>query len=180
MNHQLYETWILLGSELDQEQQRELHLHLKGCSQCQEFYQAVHKLDHLFKFAPEPAPAPDFSARWMDRIEKVERRRNRRILGITLGVITLATIIMLSAVGLELRSAMDFFPQMMLEIISFVANGIIFINQISNILSPLVRVGTKLLSPFWLYALTFGLSGITATWIITSLRTRSLQKELNS
>ena len=179
MNHQLYETWILQEPELDQEQGRELHLHLKGCSQCQEFYQAVHQLDHLFKFAPEPSPAPGFSARWMDRIEKVEKRRTRWILGSTLSAITLATIIMLSAVGLELRSAMDFFPQMMLEIISFVANGLILLNQISNILSPLVRVGTKLLSPIWLYGLTFGLSGITAAWIITSLRARFLQKELN-
>jgi hypothetical protein len=43
-----------------------------------------------------------------------------------------------------------------------------------------VRVGSKYLSPLWLYAITFGLSGITATWIISSLRSRSLQKELNS
>jgi predicted anti-sigma-YlaC factor YlaD len=180
MNHQLYETWILQDPELDQEQQRELHLHLKRCAQCQDFYQAVHQVDHLFKFAPEPTPAPDFSVRWMDRIEQVEKRRTHRILGVTLAGITLATIIMLSVVGLELRSAMDFFPQMMLEIVSFIANGIIFINQISNILSPLVRVGSKFLSPLWVYALTFGLSGITAAWIISSLRSRSLQKEFKS
>jgi hypothetical protein len=92
----------------------------------------------------------------------------------------LATVVLLSAVGLEIRSAMDFFPQMMLDLITFIANGIVFFNQVSNILSPLVRVGTKYLSPLWLYAFTFGLSGITATWIITSFRTRSMQKELNS
>ena len=180
MNHQQFETWILQENDLNQEQQRELHLHLKGCSQCQAFYQAVHQLDHLFKIAPEPTPAPNFSVRWMDRLERQERRRNRLILGITLSVITLATIILLSAVGLELRSTVDFFPQMMLELITFIANGIVFFNQISNILSPLVRVGTKYLSPLWLYAITFGLSGITAAWIITSVRTRSLQKELNT
>jgi hypothetical protein len=116
----------------------------------------------------------------MARIERVERRRNWRILGFTLSGITLATVVLLSAVGLELRSALDFFPQMMLNLITFIADGIIFLNQVSNILSPLVRVGTKYLSPLWLYALTFGLSGITATWIIASFRTGSLQKELNS
>jgi hypothetical protein len=110
----------------------------------------------------------------------VEKRRNWLILGLTVAGITLATVILLSAVGLELRSAMEFFPQMMLELITFIANGIVFLNQVSNILSPLVRVGTKYLSPLWLYALTFGLSGITATWIIASFRTRSLQKEYES
>jgi len=179
MNHQQFETWILEETELSQEQQRELHLHLKGCSQCQSFYQAVHQLDHLFKTAPDPIPAPNFSARWTERIDRVEKRRNRRILGITLSAITLATLLLLSAVGLEIRSAVDFFPQMMLELISFIANGVVLIHQLSNILSPLVRVSTKLLSPLWLYILTFGLSGITATWIISSLRPRSLQKELN-
>ena len=180
MNHQQFETWILQENDLEQEQQRELHLHLKDCSQCQAFYQAVHQLDHLFKITPEPTPAPNFSTRWMNRIERQERRRNRLILGITLFVITLATMILLSVVGLELRSTVDFFPQMMLELVTFITNGIVFFNQISNIISPLVRVGTKYLSPLWLYAITFGLSGITAAWIITSVRTRSLQKELNT
>lgn len=180
MNHQQFETWILQDPDLNQEQQRALHLHLKGCSHCQAFYQAVHQVDHLFKIAPEPAPAPHFTARWMDRIERLEKRRNRLILAITLSVITLATVILLSAVGLELRSAVDFFPQMLLELVTFITNGIIFLNQISNILSPLVRVGSKYLSPLGLYAITFGLSGITAVWIISSLRSGLLQKELNS
>ncbi len=179
MNHQQFETWILQEPDLKKETQRELHLHLKGCSQCQAFFQAVHQLDHLFKNAPEPAPAPNFSVRWMDRIERRERRKNWNILGAALAMITLATMILLSVVGLELRSVVDFFPQMLLELVTFITNGIIFFNQISNILSPLVRVGTKYLSPLWLYAITFSLSGITATWIITSIRTRSLQKELN-
>ena len=180
MNHQQFETWILQESDLNKEQQRELHLHIKGCSKCQGFFQAVHQLDHLFKIAPEPTPLPNFSARWMDRIKGKEKRRNRLILGLTLSGIALATVVLLSAVGLELRSAVGFFPQMMLELVTFIANGIVFLNQISNILSPLVRVGTKYLSPLWLYAITFGLSGITAAWIISSLRTRSMQKELNS
>ena len=180
MNHQQFETWILEESSLNKEQQRDLHLHLKDCSQCQGFFQAVHQMNHLFKFAPEPTPEPDFSARWLVRMDRVEKRRNRLILSLTLIGITLATVVLLSAVGLELRSALDFFPQMMLDLITFIANGIVFLNQLSNILSPLVRVGTKYLSPLWLYALTFGLSGITAAWIISSLRTRPMQKELNS
>ena len=180
MNHQQFETWILQGSDLKKEHQRELHLHLKGCSQCQGFYQAVHQLGHLFKTTPEPTPAPNFSTRWLARIERQEKRRTRVILGITLFVITLATMLLLSAVGFELSSVEDFFPQMMLELVTFVANGIVLLSQTSNILSPIVRVGIKYLSPLWLYAFTFSLSGITAAWIIKSLHIRLLQKEINS
>ena len=179
MNHQQFETWILEGSELKKEQQRILHLHLKGCSQCQSFYQAVHQLDHLFKTAPEPSPMANFSARWIARAEHQERRSNRMMLGLTFALMATATIILLGAVGFELRSAMDFFPQMLLQMVNFIADGVTFLNQVSNILSPLVRVGTKYLSPLWLYAVTFGLSGITAAWIISSLRIRLLQKEFN-
>ena len=93
MNHQQFETWILQENDLEQEQQRELHLHLKDCSQCQAFYQAVHQLDHLFKIAPEPIPAPNFISQLKPLAERQERHRNRLILGITLFVITLATII---------------------------------------------------------------------------------------
>ena len=180
MNHQQFETWILQGSDLKKEQQRELHLHLKGCSRCQGFYQAVHQIDHLFKTAPEPSPAANFSTRWIARLERQERRSKRLILGLTLSMMTIATIVLLWSVGFELRSAVDFFPQMLLDLITFIANGFIFLGQISNILTPLVRVGTKYLSPLWMYAFTFGLSGLTAAWIIKSLRIRILQKELNS
>ena len=177
MNHQQFETWILQEPDLKKEQQRELHQHLKGCSRCQAFYQAVHQVDHLFKTAPETRPAPNFSARWMARIERQERHRNRWIIGITLSAISLGTILLLSGVGLELKSTVDFFPQVMLELITFIVNSFVFLNQISNILSPLVRVGSKYLSPLWVYAITFGLSGITAAWIITSLRPKKLQEE---
>jgi predicted anti-sigma-YlaC factor YlaD len=177
MNHQQFETWILQEPDLKKEQQRELHLHLKGCSQCQEFYQAVHQVDHLLKTAPETSPAPNFSARWMARIERQERHRNWWIIGITLSVVSLGTILLLSAVGLELKSTVESFPQMMLELITFIVNSFVFLDQISNVLSPLVRVGTKYLSPLWLYAITFGVSAVTAAWIITSLRPKKLQEE---
>ncbi len=179
MNHQQFENWILLDTDLTQNEQRALHQHLKDCSHCQALYQAIHQLDHLFTTTPEPAPAVGFSARWKDRIEKQEKRRNRLILGITLSVISLATAILLSLVGLEIRAAIGTFPQMLLQLVTTIADWIVFLNQISNVLTPLVRVGTKLISPLWVYTLVFGLGGGAAVWVISSLRSRNLQKELN-
>lgn len=179
MEHHQFENWILLETDLNQDEQRELHRHLKGCSQCQVLYQSIHQLDHLFRTAPDPAPAPDFSARWLDRIEKVERRRNSFILGITLGGISLATLLLLAIVGAEIRSALDFFPQMLLQLVTMIAEWIVFLSQLSNIISPLMRVGAKLVSPFWLSTLVFSLGGAAAAWIISSIRSRVLHKELN-
>ena len=180
MDHQQFEKWILLDNGLSQEQHRELHGHLKHCSRCLALYQSIHQLDHLFRTAPEPAPGPDFSARWLERAEKTERRRNRLILGITLAVISLSTMILLSFIGLELRSALDTFPQILLRLVTLIAEWLVFLNQLSNILTPLVRVGAKLISPLWTYLFLFGLSGAAGFWILTSIRSKSLQKELNS
>ena len=178
MKHQQYENWILMDEKLKQEQQRDLHDHLKQCSQCQALYNANHQITHLFKTVPDPTPAAGFTTRWLEQIDKVEKRKNRIILFSTLGAISIATLIALSTVGLELRSVVGNFPQMMFELVTLIANWTIFLNQISNIVSPLFRVGTKLLTPVWLYIGIFSLSGITAAWTIAFYRSRVLQKEL--
>ena len=180
MKHQQFENWILMDIVLNQQQQRELHGHLNQCSQCQALYKANHQIAHLFKTAPMPVPAAGFSTRWMEQIDKAEKRKNRLILFITLGVISLATLILLSTVSLELSSVVGGFPQMMLELITLIANWIVFLNQISNIVTPLLRVSAKLLSPVWLYVAVFGLSGITAAWTIAYYRSREMQKELST
>lgn len=179
MNHQPYENWILLAAELDQEEQRELHLHLKGCSHCQDLYQAIHQLDHLFNTVPQPSPEANFSARWLERIEKREKRRNRSILGITLAIISLATLMLLSVVGLEMREAVDTFPNILLQLVTMIADWIVFLNQVSNILTPLVRVGAKFISPLWAFTIVLSLGGVAAVWIIASVRSRNMRKELN-
>ncbi|MCK4490299.1 MAG: hypothetical protein KAU23_08575, partial [Anaerolineales bacterium] len=143
-------------------------------------YQATHQIAHLFKTNPVPEPRPGFSARWMTRIEKVENRKSRLILGVTLSVISLATLLMLSSVGLQIRAGMAQFPQLMLEMVTLVAKWIIFLNQLRDIVSPLIRVSMKLISPIWLITLGFSLSGITIAWMISLSKSSTLQRELHS
>ncbi|MFV1948575.1 MAG: hypothetical protein ACC633_01430 [Anaerolineales bacterium] len=180
MKHQQFENWILQDSILDQEHHRELQTHLKQCSQCLNLHQATHQIKHIFKNAPVPESQPGFSSRLMRRIEKLERRKNRLILGITLGVISLATFTMLVSVGFQLNSAAAGFPQMLLEMITLVANWFVFLNQLNNIIAPLFRVSIKLISPVWLYTIGISISGITAAWIFAISRSRTLHKELES
>jgi len=180
MKHQQYEIWILMGTELTQEQHRDLQSHLKGCSACLSLYKAAHQINHLFKTSPVLEPSPGFSTRWVTKIEKAENQKNQLILGVTLGVISVATLLLLSTVGLQIRSALANFPQMMLEMVTLVANWIIFLNQLWDIVTPLVRVSIKLISPVWLYSIAVSLSGITGAWMISVFRSRTLQKELSA
>jgi len=168
MKHQQYETWILLDTELDHDQHRDLQVHLKQCSQCQSLHRATHQIAHLFKNSPVPEPNLGFSTRWMTRMEKVENRKNRLILGTTISVISIATLLLLSSVGIQIRAGIAYFPQLMLEMITLVAN------------SPLFRVGMKLISPVWLYTLGFSLSGITGAWMLSLIKSRTIQRELRS
>ena len=147
MKHQQFENWILQDTTLNQEEQRELQLHLKQCSQCLALHQASAQITHLFKTVSTPEPLPNFSTRWMIRAEKAEKRRNRLILGITIGLISLATFILLVSVGFQLNTAAASFPQMLLELVSMLASWIVFLNQLSNIVAPLFRVSVKLISP---------------------------------
>lgn len=178
MKHHQFENWILEESDLDQEQHRELQGHLKSCTQCLALYQAAHQVAHLFKTSPEPEPQPGFSSRWLLRLERAERRKNRLILGLTLGGISLATAILLVSVGFQLSSTAASFPQMLLNLVTLVANWLVFFNQMSNIVTPLFRVSLKLISPAWLYTIAVSVSGITAAWIFAVSRSRKLQKEI--
>jgi hypothetical protein len=180
MKHQQYEIWILMGTELTQEQHRDLQSHLKGCSACLSLYKVAHQINHLFNTSPVLEPSPGFSTRWVTKIEKAENQKNQLILGVTLGVISVATLLLLSTIGLQIRSALANFPQMMLEMVTLVANWIVFLNQLWDIVTPLVRVSIKLVSPVWLYTIAVSLSGITSAWMISLFRSRTLQKELSA
>ena len=70
MKHQQFKTWILADTDLNQEQHRELQVHLKQCSQCQSLFKATQQIAHLFKTSPVPEPSPGFSTRWMTHLEK--------------------------------------------------------------------------------------------------------------
>ena len=178
MKHHQFETWILQETDLDQEQQRGLQSHLKHCLQCQSLYKATQQIAHLFRTSPVPEPALDFSIRWVSRMETVERRKNRLIIGATLSVISVATFVLLSSVGIQIQSSLAAFPQMLLELVTLLANWIVFLNQIWNIFTPLLRVSVKLVSPIWLYTLGFSLSGVTVAWMVSLAKSRTLQKEL--
>ena len=111
-------------------------------------------------------------------MERVEQRKNRLILAVTLGGISLATVALLVSVGFQLGTIAAGFPQMFLNVVTMIANWLVFLNQLGNILGPLFRVSIKYISPAWLLTIGLSISGITAVWIYALTRSRTLQKEL--
>jgi len=66
---------------LTQTQYQALQNHLQECPSCRELQSAWGKVEALFaveKAADAPVPAPGFSARWKERLEKEQRIKERQ------------------------------------------------------------------------------------------------------
>ncbi len=167
MKHQLYETQILLETKLTPAQNRELHLHLRTCSQCRRLAQAQREITHLFETTPAPYPQPGFTTRWKKRLIRAEHGRRNLITWTTLSVLTLAFLFTLVGLSLQVTSSSEYFPQFLTFLISQATRWVNFIASLQNIFSPLLRVGIKLIPQSWIIAFVVSLSGITFAWVIT-------------
>ncbi|MBS1250659.1 MAG: hypothetical protein MAG431_02253 [Chloroflexi bacterium] len=179
MNHQPYETWILLETKLDAEQEREYYQHLRTCSQCRRLAQAQREIEHLFATSPAPYPQPGFTSRWKERLAKVEEGRKNFATWIMLSVLTLAFLFTLVGLSLQIISRAEYFPQLIAVAISQAARWFNLLTSLENFFSPVLRVGIKLIPQSWILAFIFSLSGIVTTWVITlSKNSISFNKEV--
>lgn len=78
MKHQPFETWIFQDERPTKDQQRKLDQHLKSCSQCRALSQAWLELEGRFRSVKLASPAPNFGARWQERLALRRRQRARR------------------------------------------------------------------------------------------------------
>lgn len=178
MKHKQYETWILMGDELTLEEQRELHTHLKECSQCQALHRAAQQVAHLFKTSAVPVPADGFSDRWSARMDRQERRKRNLILLITLAVIFAGGLLLLAGIGFQLSVSLTSFPAMLMSLIARLTNWVVFFSNLWDILDPFFSLGIKYISPAWVLTFGFGISGLLAVWMISLYRNQIIQKEL--
>lgn len=167
MNHQLYETWVLLEPELTPAQKRELQDHLKTCSYCRRLAQTQREIAHLFSAAPVPYPQPGFTARWRKRLVRVEQGKKNLITWTTLSVLVLAFTLTLVGLSVQTASLSDSFPQILTVIISQTTVWLNFMASLQNFFSPLLRVGIKMIPAPWVLTFIVSLSGITLVWVIT-------------
>jgi anti-sigma factor RsiW len=102
---------LCLDDLLDQEQASRLQGHLAACEDCRAEWEAMRRVSSLLETEPLLAPAPDFTARVVLRLQQREtrRRRVRSTLGVLMGS---AGLWVIAAVALTLLLAVLWQPSL--------------------------------------------------------------------
>ena len=167
MNHQPYKYWIVMDQELDSDQQRELEKHLRTCSNCRALSKTHREVSQLLTTSITPLPRAGFTERWKARLASRERAQKRRIAGLTVFILFLSMLLTLSTLGAQAFTFSDRLPQVFLQVIRELVNWMLFVSQLKNIFTPLVRVGVKLIPPAWYFVAGLGLPIMLAAWLFT-------------
>ena len=78
MNHQTFENWILDAAPLSEAETQALRAHLETCESCRALAESWGAVAALFDGTPAPDPAPGFSDRWLDALERAEAAQHAR------------------------------------------------------------------------------------------------------
>lgn len=167
MNHQPYKRWILMEKDLNKEEKLSLQDHLESCPECRELLQTQREITHLFRLSPSPTPQPGFTARWKSRLKHRERMGRWKVIGITLAIIFASLLLLLSSIGVQLSTFWDSLPQVLFHAMTNTVNWLLFIDRLTKIMEPIVRVGVKLIPPIWYYIFSISFSAILIAWLFT-------------
>ena len=88
--HQLFETWILQDTQLTEDEQKMLNVHLTDCEHCRLLQAGWQATRSMLKEAPKVAPAPGFSQRWKtglaERRAREQKAQIKRLLRYLIGI----------------------------------------------------------------------------------------------
>lgn len=102
MTHDIFTEKISLwlDDELDPAERAELQAHLSGCPTCQQAYQAMQRVDHLFRDASTMlvVPQPGFAQRFETRLARQRAYQPKRIWW-GMSVLALGTVLILLIAG---------------------------------------------------------------------------------
>jgi hypothetical protein len=94
MKHQPYEDWIFAQEVLDMDQSKELHVHLKLCERCNTLASALSDVETRLTSDELIGPAPGFTNRWRERLEKKKQVSHRRQTSVLLGGLSTGALIL--------------------------------------------------------------------------------------
>ena len=102
MDHQPYESWLVVDEPLLPDQEANLQEHLKSCASCRQLHNSWQDVEALFVEQTIVQPKPGFTERWQVRLakefsqenERQQRRSSWIFLGSTTGAAFLVLIIM--------------------------------------------------------------------------------------
>lgn len=156
-----------MDKDLPPHQQQELDEHTASCSRCRALIQAQKEISRLFSSSPAPHPQPGFTERWISRVEAKERSQKAHIVSITLAIILVSFLFMFSTISVQIPSLIHRLPQLLFDFIGKIVNWFLFMGQLKNIFTPLIRVGTKLIPPTWYLIMGLGLPLVFFAWLLS-------------
>lgn len=128
MNHQPFETWIFTDDQILPENQKELEKHLQKCEDCANLAHAIDRIHKTFSNASEPEPERGFTQRFYNRLTIFrQQRQQRRMWFLTLGIFSLALVLILTIIFLNLGQINWFY-----EFSQIIANSSRFTAQINQ------------------------------------------------
>lgn len=171
MSHQPYEAYLIRREPLSSEQQHELNCHLNECETCSTLAGALVNLEDVFINSRTPEPAPGFTQRWQARLAGYrQKRQNRNLWLMTIGLFSLAGFIMLLLFLFHLQNLnIGYELSLMIARISrFVAEVRLSVNMFRSITSAL-----PLIIPIMFLLIASALLSVTAltlTWFRAIIR----------
>jgi hypothetical protein len=147
MNHQPFESWLLSEETLEQDQDRALREHLRDCERCANLEASWNEVHQLFEYAPRPAPAAGFTARWEDRLAVERKKRQVRQSWILLSLTAGIAAILLLLMGLQAVELFRFPQQLILLMIYRLATLIGYAFATQNLVFSLFGTVVNLVPP---------------------------------
>jgi hypothetical protein len=105
MSHQPFDTWLFSDESLEPEQSEALKTHLAECEDCHQLSIALDQVFDVISTSESPEPEPGFTQRWVQHLNLYrEKRKERKIWMVILGLFALATVILLGLFFLNLSN----------------------------------------------------------------------------
>jgi hypothetical protein len=171
MSHQPFENWLFSDEPIEPEQSKALKSHLEQCKQCNQLSIALGRVTESISTSSTPLPNPGFTARWYQRLSEYrQKQQERRIWLAILGLLTLASLILLGLFFINLTNFNFSFG-----VGQFVANISLIAVRIKRLLH-IVRSITNAFPAIVPIMFIFGVGSLSAifalmvTWFSTIIR----------
>ena len=166
MNHRPFEDWLLNEQPLNNEEKRELQLHLQECDHCA----ALAEVNLELRSVKMAAPAPGFAARFQQRLarQRVIEARNRLVgmMILVFGALGLTAWFIAPYVTSFLGSPAEWIA----SILGFLLSLVTMFEAIGDLGSILLRVLPDMIPPFAWLVLVSALSGFGLLWAVSIWR----------
>jgi hypothetical protein len=166
MNHQPFEDWLLDDEPLTVPQERELQIHVRGCTSCA----AIADSNLALHATRAMEPAPGFTGRFRPRLDAWRReQRRRQILGTI--VLVLGGVALLSAsAGPMIAEAARAPAEWLTAVAAFLVMLTTLVSVLGEVGSILVRGFAGFIRPAGWLAMAVAGCGAASIWIVTLRR----------